>query len=98
MGTKLYVGNLSFNTTEGDLLRHFEQAGTVLSCNLITDRNTHQSRGFGFVEMSSRDEANRAISEFNGEDLDGRALTVNEARPRPERANAHAGGRQRDRF
>jgi len=92
MGTKLYVGNLSFETTEGELLRHFEQAGIVSTCNLITDKFTEKSRGFGFVEMGSQDDATKAISMFNGSDLDGRALTVNEARPREERGRSFAGG------
>lgn len=85
MGTKLYVGNLSFNTTEGDLQRYFEQAGRVVSCTIIMDKFTNKSRGFGFVEMSSQDEANKAIADFNGKDCDGRALTVNEAKPREDR-------------
>lgn len=98
MGTKLYVGNLSFDTTEGDLLRHFEQAGAVRSCNLITDKFTSKSRGFGFVEMASQDEANKAISMFNGQNLDDRDLTVNEARPREERGKAYADGGNRNQF
>lgn len=98
MGTKLYVGNLSFGTTEADLLHHFEQAGSVTSCNLITDKHSNESRGFGFVEMSSQDEANNAISMLDGKDLQDRELTVNEARPRPERGNASAGGGNRNRF
>lgn len=96
MGTKLYVGNMSWNTTEGDLLRQFEQAGTVASCDLIMDKFTSQSKGFGFVEMGSQEEADKAIAMFNGKDLDGRALTVNEARPREDRA--HSGGGRRDRY
>ena len=98
MGTKLYVGNLSFDTTEEDLSSHFEQAGTVTSCNVITDKFTNKSRGFGFVEMASQDEANKAISMFNGQNLDNRALTVNEARPREERSNAYSGGGSRHRY
>lgn len=92
MATKLYVGNMSWDTTEGDLQRAFEQAGTVVSCNLIMDKFTDKPRGFGFVEMSSQEEANKAIEMFNGKDLDGRALTVNEARPREERRPAYGGG------
>jgi len=92
MGTRLYVGNLSYDTSEGDLLRHFEQAGTVSSCDLIMDKFTSKTKGFGFVEMGSQDEANKAISMFNGQDLDGRSLTVNEARPRENRAGGGGGG------
>jgi RNA recognition motif-containing protein len=86
MSTKLYVGNLSFRTTSEDLQSHFAQAGTVTSANVVTDRESGFSRGFGFVEMASDDEASNAISMFNGAELDGRALTVNEARPREERS------------
>ncbi|NLB60519.1 MAG: RNA-binding protein [Lentisphaerae bacterium] len=85
MGTKLYVGNLSFEATEGDVLELFSKIGNVVSCNLIVDKFTNKSRGFAFVEMSSQDEANKAVAEYNGKDLKGRALTVNEARPREER-------------
>lgn len=92
MGTKLYVGNLSFNTQEDDLQRLFEQVGTVTSCNVIMDKFTNKSRGFGFVEMASQEEASKAIEEFNGKDLDGRALTVNEARPREDRPPRGGGG------
>ena len=92
MGMKLYVGNLSFNTTEEGLQRLFEQVGTVTSCNVIMDKFTNKSRGFGFVEMASQEEASKAIEEFNGKDLDGRALTVNEARPREDRPPRGGGG------
>jgi cold-inducible RNA-binding protein len=85
MATKLYVGNLSFNTTEGDLLRMFEEVGTVASCSIIMDKFTNKSRGFAFVEMGSQEEATKAIEEFNGKNVDGRPLTVNEARPREDR-------------
>ncbi|MBC7797406.1 MAG: RNA-binding protein, partial [Pyrinomonadaceae bacterium] len=85
MSTKLYVGNLSFRTTSEDLQEFFAQAGTVTSANVVTDRESGFSRGFGFVEMASPEEANSAISMFNGQALDGRNLTVNEARPREER-------------
>ena len=85
MATNLYVGNLSFNTTEGDLLSLFGQAGSVVRCQLIVDKFTSRSRGFGFVEMASQEEATKAIAEFNGKDIDGRKLVVNEARPREER-------------
>jgi cold-inducible RNA-binding protein len=92
MATKLYVGNLSFQTTEGDLQRMFEQAGRVVSCSIIMDKFTNKSRGFGFVEMSSQEEATKAIAEYNGKDMDGRALTVNEAKPREERPRGNFGG------
>lgn len=92
MGTRLYVGNLSFNTTEGELQRLFEQAGKVLNCTIIMDKFTNKSRGFGFVEMGSQEEANKAIAEFNGKEVNGRALTVNEARPREERPRGDFGG------
>ncbi|MBU0678843.1 MAG: RNA-binding protein [Verrucomicrobia bacterium] len=95
MGTKLYVGNMSFDTMEGDLLRHFEQAGKVVSCDLIMDKFTNKSRGFGFVEMSSQEEASKAISMFDGQDLDGRSLTVNEAKPREDRRGGGGGGGSR---
>ncbi len=84
MSTKLYVGNLSFGVTSDDLQEHFAQAGTVESAKVVEDRDTGRSRGFGFVEMSSADEATAAIEQFNGQDLDGRNLVVNEARPREE--------------
>ena len=84
MTQKMYVGNLSFQTTEGDLDTLFAQAGEVESVRIITDRDTGRSRGFGFVEMSEEN-AVKAISQFNGSELDGRALTVNEARPQVKR-------------
>ena len=92
MGTKLFVGNLSFNTTEGDVLDLFKQAGNVTSCELIVDKFTSKSRGFAFVTMGSQEEATKAINEFNGKELDGRALTVNEARPREDRPRGGGGG------
>ena len=98
MGTRLYIGNLSYDTTEGDLQRMFEQAGTVKNCNIIMDRFTNKSRGFGFVEMATQDEANKAVAELNGKDLNGRALTVNEARPREERPRGDFGGGDRGGF
>lgn len=85
MATKLYVGNLSYGTTEDVLRSLFESVGTVTSCTLMMDKFTGKSRGFAFVEMSTQDEATRAISELGGKDLDGRALTVNEAKPREDR-------------
>ena len=92
MGTRLYVGNLSFNTTEGDLLELFGQAGTVSSCSMIMDKYTNKSRGFAFVEMSTQEEANKAIQAFNGNEFQGRTLTVNEAKPREERSGGGGGG------
>jgi cold-inducible RNA-binding protein len=92
MATKLFVGNLSFNTTEGDVLDLFKQAGNVSSCELIVDKFTSKSRGFAFVTMGTQEEANAAIAQFNGKELDGRALTVNEARPREERPRGGGGG------
>lgn len=82
MSTKLYVGNLSFRVSSDDLFEHFSQAGQVESANVVQDRETGRSRGFGFVEMSSEDEATSAIAQFNGTEYDGRNLVVNEARPR----------------
>ena len=90
MSKRIYVGNLSYQTTENDLTNLFEQAGQVESVNIITDRDTGRSKGFGFVEMSSED-ADKAIAQFNGTEVNGRALTVNEARPREERSGG--GGR-----
>jgi len=92
MATKLYVGNLSFNTMESDLRSLFESCGSVLSCNIIMDKFTNKSRGFAFVEMGSQAEATKAISELSGKDVDGRALTVNEARPREDRPRGGGGG------
>lgn len=85
MATKLYVGNLSYDTGEDSLRALFEEAGTVASCQLMLDRDTNRSRGFAFVEMGSQDDANKAIELCNGKDLEGRALVVNEARPRADR-------------
>jgi RNA recognition motif-containing protein len=90
---KLYVGNLSFNTTQQDLEEHFGQAGTVQSANVIEDRETGRSRGFGFVEMSSREEGEAAIEQLNGKDLDGREIKVNEAKPRDNNGGGGGGGR-----
>lgn len=94
MSTKLFVGNLSFNTTENDLNDAFAPFGTVTEANLMMDRSTNRPRGFGFVTMSSPEEAEKAIQGLNGADLDGRALTVNVARPREERAGGGGGRRQ----
>lgn len=92
---KLYVGNLAFETTSGDLQTLFAQAGTVESVSLIEDRETGRSRGFGFVEMSSKEEGAAAIQQFNGKEVGGRALNVNEAKPREDRGGGGGGGRQR---
>ena len=92
MATKLYVGNLSFRTTQEDLRELFAQAGTVESASVIEDRETGRSRGFGFVEMATQEEALAAIEQFNGKDFNGRNLTVNEARPRTERGGGGGGG------
>src|ERR1700758_420722 len=92
MNTKLFVGNLSFNTTENDLQDAFAAHGTVVETNLMTDRATGRSRGFAFITMSSEQEAQDAVTSMNGKSIGGRALTVNIARPREERA-PRAGGR-----
>src|SRR3989440_7052176 len=92
MSTKLYVGNLSFRTTDEDLREAFSQAGTVESANVIQDRETNRSRGFGFVEMASAEEAAKAIEMFNGKDIGGRNVTVNEARPKTDRGGGGRGG------
>jgi RNA recognition motif-containing protein len=92
MATKLFVGNLSFNTTENDVADLFKTVGTVTSCDLIMDKFTQKSRGFAFVTMGTQEEANAAISQMNGKELDGRAMTVNEARPREERPRGGGGG------
>jgi RNA recognition motif-containing protein len=89
---KLYIGNMSFQTTSDDLNGLFSQAGTVNSANIVTDRDSGFSRGFGFVEMSSKEEGESAISMFDGKDVDGRSLKVNEARPREDRGNGGFGG------
>jgi RNA recognition motif-containing protein len=92
MGNKIYVGNLPFSATDDSLREMFEQAGQVESARIITDRDTGRSKGFGFVEMSTQDEASEAIKKFNGTELDGRALTVNEARPMTPRDGGGGGG------
>lgn len=92
MSTKLYVGNLSFNTTQHDLEEMFGEFGSVQSANIIEDRETGRSRGFAFVEMSSKEEGQNAISTLNGKEIDGRNLTVNEAKPR-ESNNGGGGNR-----
>ena len=109
MATKLYVGNLSFRTTSEDLREAFATVGTVESATVIEDRDTGRSRGFGFVEMATPEEAAAAIEQFNGKDFGGRNLTVNEAKPRADRGGGgrgyggggrggyRGGGRDRDR-
>ena len=92
MSTKLYVGNLSFRVTSDDLHEYFSQAGSVESANVVQDRETGRSRGFGFVEMTSEDEANNAIAQFNGQEYDGRNMVVNEARPRENNFGGGGGG------
>jgi RNA recognition motif-containing protein len=92
MASKLFVGNLPFTTTENDLQDHFAQAGAVMAVNVMQDRATGRSRGFAFVEMASQEEANKAISMFHQQDFQGRALTVNEARPREDRPPGGGGG------
>ena len=91
MSNKLFVGNLSFNTTENDLNDAFAAHGTVTETNLMMDRETGRPRGFGFITMSSAEEAQKAIDALNGKDMDGRALTVNVAKPREERTGGGGG-------
>src|SRR5881398_2260359 len=91
---KLFVGNLSFNTTENDLQDMFAAHGTVVEANLMMDRVSGRARGFGFVTMSTPEEAQKAITALNGSSIDGRALTVNVAKPREERAGGGGGGRR----
>ena len=98
MGTKLYVGNLSFRTTSEELKEAFSAVGTVESATVIEDRDTGRSRGFAFVEMGTAEEAAAAIEQFNGKDFGGRNLTVNEAKPRADRGGrggGYSGGRDR---
>jgi len=92
MGTRLYIGNLSFETMENDLRELFAQAGNVVSCDLIMDKFSGKSRGFAFVEMGSDAEAQKAIADLNGKTVDGRALRVNEAKPREDRPRRDFGG------
>jgi RNA recognition motif-containing protein len=93
MATKLYVGNLSFRTSGDELRDMFSQAGTVESASVIEDRETGRSRGFGFVEMATAEEAAKAIEMFNGKEFGGRNLTVNEAKPKTDRGGGGGGGR-----
>ena len=92
MSMKLYVGNLAFSTSNQDLQELFGQAGTVQSASIVEDRDTGRSRGFAFVEMSSNEEGAAAISQFNGKEVGGRALKVNEAKPREPRSNGGSRG------
>ena len=102
MSTKLYVGNLSFDTSSEQLQTIFSEAGTVQSASVVEDRETGRSRGFGFVEMSTKEEAQAAISALDGKDVDGRNLKVNEAKPRENRSGGggggYGGGGGRDRY
>ena len=101
MAVKLFIGNLSFKATEDSLQEMFSQAGEVVSARIITDRETGRSRGFGFVEMGTKEEADRAIQMFNNQELAGRPIAVNEARPREEGASRGGGGggyERRDRY
>ncbi|MBY0528068.1 MAG: RNA-binding protein [Gemmataceae bacterium] len=95
MGRKLYVGNLTFGVTDSELTKMFEPHGTVESAQIIMDRDTGKSKGFGFVEMKTDQEAQTAITALNGRDAGGRALTVNEAKPRTEGGRGGAGGGSR---
>ena len=92
MSTKLYVGNLSFQTSNQDLNELFASVGTVETANVVEDRETGRSRGFGFVEMASKDEAENAIAQLNGKEVNGRELKVNEAKPREDRGGRGNGG------
>jgi cold-inducible RNA-binding protein len=92
MTMKLYVGNLAFSTSSQDLQELFASAGTVQSASVVEDRDTGRSRGFGFVEMSSKEEGEAAIAQLNGKEVGGRSLTVNEAKPRENRAGGGRGG------
>jgi len=93
MGRKLYVGNLGYGVTDSDLSKMFEAHGTVESAQVIMDRDTGRSKGFGFVEMKTEQEAQAAIAALNGQDAGGRSLTVNEAKPRTEGGRGGSGGR-----
>ena len=96
MAKKLYVGRLSYSTTDATLKETFAAAGTVESATIIMDRMTNRSKGFGFVEMSSDEEAQKAVEMFNGKDIEGRNVTVNEARPMESRPPRQGGGFNRD--
>lgn len=92
MGSKLYVGNLSYGMTEQGLAQVFSECGNVVSARIITDRETGRSKGFGFVEMGTDDEAVKAVNALNGRNIDGRPITVNEARPQEPRSDRGGGG------
>jgi RNA recognition motif-containing protein len=97
----IFVGNMSFHTTEGELRAAFEPYGEILRVRVMTDRDTGRSRGFAFVEMANEEEADKAIAELNGKELDGRALNVSEARPKPDRIAPRGSGaysRERDSY
>ena len=99
MGKRLYVGNLNYTTTSSELEQMFQQFGTVRTAEVITDRATGRSKGFGFVEMDTDEQAEAAIAKLNGYQVEGRALTVNEARPREERSfGGGGGGGRRERY
>jgi RNA recognition motif-containing protein len=98
MSIKLYVGNLAFQTSSEDLQELFSQAGTVESASVIEDRETGRSRGFGFVEMASNEDGQKAIEQFNGKEFNGRNLNVNEAKPREDRGGRGGGGGGRGGF
>jgi RNA recognition motif-containing protein len=93
---KIFVGNFSFSTTESELRQWFEPYGAIESVTVVTDRDTGRSRGFGFVEMTNNNEADAAIAALNGKDMGGRALTVNEARPKTDRGGSRRGGGRDD--
>ena len=98
MATKLFVGSLAYSVNDDQLKEFFSQAGEVVSATVIKDRDTDRSKGFGFVEMSSEDEAKAAIEKLNNQELEGRRVTVNEARPREERPRFNNGGGDRPRY
>ncbi len=98
MATKLYVGNLSYSTTNSALETMFAQFGEVRSAQVVMDRDTGRSKGFGFVEMANQEGSEAAITGLNGKDMDGRQLTVNEARPREDRGGSRGGGSGRSRY
>jgi len=93
MSTKLFVGRLSYGTTDSQLSDHFSQAGTVTSAKVITDKYSGQGKGFGFVEMASEEETKKAIEQLNNSELDGRQIVVNEARPREDRGDRGSSNR-----
>lgn len=96
MASKLYVGSLAYSVNDDQLKELFAEAGTVVSAQVIVDRDSNQSKGFGFVEMSSEDEAKEAIKLLNGKEVDGRSLVVNEARPKEDRSGGGGGGYNRN--